>query len=139
VTLKLEGDLDVLKMYFHIENEVARLRHLKLLIMDEIYIWYYKCNEKKYEMKSQGQMSPTSNHFWRSPCDVFLPSYLSFRPVVFDIFYGQADAQTDSLTDATKRTPACSIAGVQVMQRRRNVLKSDNGLYSVSRRHCLVT
>jgi len=32
MTLKLEGDLDILKMYLHTENEVARLRHSKLLI-----------------------------------------------------------------------------------------------------------
>jgi len=36
MTLKLEGDIDILKMYLHIENTVARLRHSKQLIMDEI-------------------------------------------------------------------------------------------------------
>jgi len=36
MALKLEGDRDTLKMYLYIENEVARLRHSKLLIMDEI-------------------------------------------------------------------------------------------------------
>jgi len=41
MSLKL-GDLDILKMYLHIENEVASLRNLKLLIMDETYLWYYK-------------------------------------------------------------------------------------------------
>jgi len=30
MTLKLEGDLDILKMYLHIENEAASLRHSKL-------------------------------------------------------------------------------------------------------------
>jgi len=34
--LKLEGDLDILKMYLYTENEVAKLRHPELLIMDEI-------------------------------------------------------------------------------------------------------
>jgi len=41
MTLKLEGDLDILKMYLHIDNEVAMLRHLKLLkllTVDEICI-----------------------------------------------------------------------------------------------------
>jgi len=43
MTLKLEGDLDIMKMYLHTENEVARLRHSKLLIMDEICnAWYFK-------------------------------------------------------------------------------------------------
>jgi len=36
MTLKLEGDLDILKMYLHTENEVVRLRHSKLLPVDEI-------------------------------------------------------------------------------------------------------
>jgi len=36
MTLKHEGDLDILKMYLHTENEVAGLRHLKLLTVDEI-------------------------------------------------------------------------------------------------------
>jgi len=30
MTLNLEGDLDILKMYLHTENEVARLRHSEL-------------------------------------------------------------------------------------------------------------
>jgi len=34
MTLKLECDLDILKTY--IENEVAMLRHSKVLIIDEI-------------------------------------------------------------------------------------------------------
>jgi len=35
MTLKLEGDLvDTLKMYLHAENEVARLKHSKLLAVD---------------------------------------------------------------------------------------------------------
>jgi len=36
MTLELEGDLDILKMYLDTDNEVASLRHSKLLIMDEI-------------------------------------------------------------------------------------------------------
>jgi len=36
MTLKLESDLDHLKMYLGTENEVARLRHSKLLMLDEI-------------------------------------------------------------------------------------------------------
>jgi len=30
MTLKLEGDLDTLRMYIHTENEAASLRHSKL-------------------------------------------------------------------------------------------------------------
>jgi len=36
MTLKLEGNLDILKMYLHTKNEVARLRYSKLLMVDEI-------------------------------------------------------------------------------------------------------
>jgi len=36
MTLKLLGDLDILKMYLYTENEVAMLRHSKLLTVDEI-------------------------------------------------------------------------------------------------------
>jgi len=51
MTLKLEGDLDILKMYLHTENEVAR----KLLTVE----WYMYGKWKKYENSSQGQR-------WRS-------------------------------------------------------------------------
>jgi len=54
MTLKLEVDLDILKMYLHAKNEVARLRHLKLLITDEISM----ANEKMQKI-AQGQTSPT--------------------------------------------------------------------------------
>jgi len=37
MTLKLEGDLDILKMYLHPENKVARLKHSKLLKLGDIY------------------------------------------------------------------------------------------------------
>jgi len=46
ITLKLEGDQDILKMYLHTENEVARLRHSR-------YAWQMK----KYKNSSHGQMS----------------------------------------------------------------------------------
>jgi len=68
--LKLEGDLDILKMYLYTENEVARLRHSKLLIMDEICT----ANEKNTS-------SPTSNNF--------IPSYINFWPVVFEMLCRQ--------------------------------------------------
>jgi len=55
MTSKLEGNLDILKMYLHAENEVARLRHSKLLTVDACDI--------ALNVKGQGQMSPTSNHF----------------------------------------------------------------------------
>jgi len=50
MTLKLEGDLDILKMYLHTENEAAMLRHSKLLTAYEICM-------VNYVNSSQGQRS----------------------------------------------------------------------------------
>jgi len=36
MTLKLEGDLDILKMHLNTENEVVRFRQIKVFIMDDI-------------------------------------------------------------------------------------------------------
>jgi len=36
MTLKLKGDLDILKMYLHIPNEVATLRDSRLLVEDDM-------------------------------------------------------------------------------------------------------
>jgi len=36
MALKLEGDLDILKIYPHAENGVARLRQIKVYILDDI-------------------------------------------------------------------------------------------------------
>jgi len=47
MTLKVEGDLDILNVYLHIENEAASLRHSKLRASIG----------KKYENKSQRQRS----------------------------------------------------------------------------------
>jgi len=43
MTMKLENDLDILKMYLHNESEVSTLRHLKLLTEDDMCM----ANEKK--------------------------------------------------------------------------------------------
>jgi len=37
MTLKLEVDLDILKMYLYTENKVAMLRHSKLVIEDDVH------------------------------------------------------------------------------------------------------
>jgi len=60
MTLKLEGDIDILKMYLHNEN---RLRNSKLLIEDDMCMENAKNMKIALEVKGQGQMSPTSNHF----------------------------------------------------------------------------
>jgi len=49
MTLKLEGDLDILKMYPHIENEAASLRDSKLRA------WIQKNMKICLKIKGQGQ------------------------------------------------------------------------------------
>jgi len=61
MTLKL-GDLGILKMYLHTENDVARLKHSKLLTVYEMYS-KWKNTVFTSKVKGQGQMSRTSNHF----------------------------------------------------------------------------
>jgi len=51
MTLKLEGDLDILKIYRHTANEVASIQNLELEL------------EKCVRVKGQCQMSKASNHF----------------------------------------------------------------------------
>jgi len=102
MTLKLEGDLDILKMYFHIENEVARSRHSKLNNGWDVYGTTSEMkNTKILKVKGQSQMLPTSNYFCRWPLDIFLPSYINFRPAVFDILCGQTHKQTDAANNNT--------------------------------------
>jgi len=54
-------------------------------------------------------MSPTCNHFWHFRSDIFLLSFVDFRPAVFEIFCEQTDGQTPPNT-----IPARSIAGAQL-------------------------
>jgi len=54
-------------MYLHIENEVAMLRHSKLLIADDMCIANEKNTKIPLKVIGQGQMSPTFNHFLAFP------------------------------------------------------------------------
>jgi len=47
MTLKLERDLDVLKMYLHAENEVGRLRQSTVSIMDDMDVAITSENMRK--------------------------------------------------------------------------------------------
>jgi len=89
MTLKLNPDLDILKMCIQTENEVARSSHSKHIARIL----------KKYGNISRGQslISPTSNHIQRSSRDVFLPSYNRLLTSSFQDFLW-----TDTQTDATK-------------------------------------
>jgi len=82
MTLKLEGDRDILQMYpnNYTENEVAStgIQSLEL-----------ELKNTKTCFKVKGQMSPTLKRFSRFTWDIFLPSYIDFRPVVVEIFCGQ--------------------------------------------------
>jgi len=78
LTYKLEGDLDILKMYLYAENEVAMLRHSKLLIEDDMCTANGKNTKIAVRVKGQDKMSLTLSHFQRSPWGIFLPSYINF-------------------------------------------------------------
>jgi len=57
--LKLEGDLDSLKMYLHTENEAASLRHSKLRA------WIGKNTKMSQGQWSRSKMSKAPNYFER--------------------------------------------------------------------------
>jgi len=93
MTLKREGDLDILKMYLYTENEFVMLRHSKLLIEDDICM----VNEKEYENSSQGQRS-RSNVTILEPLLVFTMGHIpgklrQFLICSFELLCGQTDAQ----------------------------------------------
>jgi len=100
MTLKFEGDLDILKMYLHTENKVARLRHSKLLMVDEICI----VNEKIQTQLSRSKVSvkchqlPTTSgiHHETYPTKSYQFLASSFRDFV------RTDTQRGRYTDAAK-------------------------------------
>jgi len=56
-------------------------------------------NDRKtaLKIKGQGQISPKSNHFYGSPCHIFLPSYINFQSEknsFFSFFCGYTHAHT---------------------------------------------
>jgi len=59
MTLKLAGDLDILKMYLHTKDEVARFRCSKLITVDEICM----VNEENttIALRVKGQRSDVTN------------------------------------------------------------------------------
>jgi len=66
MTLKLEGDQDIPKMYHQTENEVARLRHSKLPMMDEISMVNEKYqNNSMLKVKVKCLQLPTSSSIHR--------------------------------------------------------------------------
>jgi len=96
MTLKLNLDLDILKMYLQTEKEVAKESH-------SIYIAWIK----KYENNSQGQKSRSKVTNYQSlpaytMCGVHLPSYSNFGSVVFVTVCGQTDTQTDAAKNNTR-------------------------------------
>jgi len=80
VTLKLDHDSDILQMYLLTENEVPRSRrcnglsasevttlrrytNLFIIIIIIIILSWKSTKIAPIDVKGQGQMSPTSNHF----------------------------------------------------------------------------
>jgi len=115
MTLKLEGDLNILKMHLHTENEVARLRHSKFLQLDEICTAI--TNEmNKYENNSEGQRSNVINFqtliaftVGHIPAKLYQFLISSYRDLVREVW---TDRHTHTQTQP-KTIPARSIAGVQ--------------------------
>jgi len=63
------------------------------------YAWQMKKYENSSQSRrSQSNVTKTFNHFYCSPRDIFLPSYIDFRPVVFEISCRQTHRQTDTQT-----------------------------------------
>jgi len=62
MTLKLEDDLDILKMYLHAKNEFAVLGHSKLCNGGWDMHGKWKSTKIALEVNGQGQMSSTSKH-----------------------------------------------------------------------------
>jgi len=59
MTLKLEGDLDILKMHLHTENEADSLKHSKLKA------WIEKIRKYLSRSKVKVKMSKAPNNFKR--------------------------------------------------------------------------
>jgi len=101
MTLKLNRDLDILKLYIHTENEVARYSHSKGIA------WM-----KKYENSSQGQRS-RSNVINFQPLLAFttghIPTKLHRLPTSSFRDFLRTDRRTNWLTDAAKNIPARSV------------------------------
>jgi len=95
MTVKLNCELDILKIYLQTENEVPRSTHCKLKVSPEL----------KNTKLAQGKMS----QFLVLPWFIFPPSYSNF--------YQQLCGQTDRCTHRQtlpKTIPGRSIAGMQV-------------------------
>jgi len=61
MTVKLEGDLDILNTYLHTENKAASLRHSKY----KAWIGKKYDNMSHGQRSSQGQISKAPNYFER--------------------------------------------------------------------------
>jgi len=57
MTLKLKGDLDILKMYLHTKNEVSRLKHSKFPMVDEICMVNEKNAQTAVKVEDQGHVT----------------------------------------------------------------------------------
>jgi len=102
--LETRGDLNILKMYLHTEDEAARLRHSKLLTVTEICmakkirIWL---SRSKVKVKCHQLSNTFSVHH-----GAYSYSYINFWSVVFEILCGQTHRQTHK---PPKTIPVCSM------------------------------
>jgi len=64
MTLKLEGVLDVLKMYLHTEKEVVSLKQLKVFILDDIGMVITSEKNTKIALKIKGHQLLTTSSIY---------------------------------------------------------------------------
>jgi len=83
MTLKLNHDLDILKMCLGTENEVARSSHSKYIARIE----KVRKQLSRSKVKVKCHQLPTTSGV---PHGTYIrTSYIDFRPAVFEIFWGQ--------------------------------------------------
>jgi len=128
MTLKLEGDLDILKMYLHTEDEVAMLRHSKL---NKRWHVHSPWQMKKYENSSQSQRS-RSNVTNLQSLLAFTTGHIPTKLNRFLFSSFRDFLRTDKHTDTqTPPKTACAqvVKSVKSARRRKWYDKSKNDLW----------
>jgi len=71
----------------------------------KIYSLSWKSTKIAFKVKGEGRMSPTSNHF-------YVPSYVDFQPVVFEIFCGHRLNRQTPPKMIPARSMRCNLVGI---------------------------
>jgi len=103
MTLQLEGDLDILKLYLYTENKVAGLRHSKLLMLDEI-CFAITSKMKKNTKITPGQRSNDTNF---PTLLAFTVAHIPTKLHRFRIYSFGDFVHTDTQTDIRRPNNTC--------------------------------